>query len=66
VLNKDKSLNSNLSSVEVEQLIEDSTISGGMIPKVRTCLEALTAGLSRVRITNLDGLESEGGTVFSN
>ena len=34
-----------------------------MIPKVKTALEALAAGVKQVRITNLDGLAS-GGTVF--
>jgi len=31
---------------------------------VRTALEALEAGVSRVRITDLDGVTSGGGTVF--
>ena len=64
VLNKDKSLIPNLSISAAEALIADGTISGGMIPKVRTCLEALAAGVSRVRITNLDGLTDNAGTVF--
>jgi acetylglutamate kinase len=35
-----------------------------MIPKVRTALEALDAGVSRVRITDLNGVTNNSGTVF--
>ncbi len=65
VLDKDKQLISTLTQTQTQTLIADGTISGGMIPKARTCLEALAAGVSRVRITNLDGLVNEGGTIFS-
>ncbi len=65
VLDKQKSLISNLSSAQVDALIADGTIFGGMIPKVRTALEALDAGVSRVRITDLHGLLNNTGTVFS-
>ena len=34
-------------------LIEDGTISGGMIPKVKSCLEAIEGGVQNVHI--LDG-----------
>jgi acetylglutamate kinase len=54
-----------LSAAQAEALIANGTISGGMIPKVRTALEALNAGVGRVRITNLDGVASNGGTVFA-
>jgi acetylglutamate kinase len=53
-----------LSRAEVESLIGDGTISGGMIPKVRAALTALDAGVAAARITNLAGLEA-GGTVIS-
>lgn len=36
-----------------EQLIENGTISGGMIPKVRACTEAVEQGVNRVHI--IDG-----------
>jgi acetylglutamate kinase len=65
VLDSNKSLLSNLTSVQVNALIADGTIFGGMIPKVRTALEALDAGVKRVRITNLDGLTQGSGTVFA-
>ncbi len=54
-----------LTHTEVEALIADGTINGGMIPKVRTALEALTSGIRQSVITNLAGLQSTGGTVFS-
>ena len=38
---------------EAKQLIEDGTIGGGMIPKIRNCVEAVEEGVSRVHI--LDG-----------
>jgi acetylglutamate kinase len=49
---------------DTEALIDDGTINGGMIPKVRTALEALTLGVTQSVITNLAGLQSAGGTVF--
>jgi acetylglutamate kinase len=52
-----------LTAVEVEGLIADGTISGGMIPKVRSALAALEAGVRSARITNLAGLVSGAGTV---
>ncbi|MGC9360359.1 MAG: acetylglutamate kinase [Anaerolineae bacterium] len=47
-----------------ESLILEGVITGGMVPKVRSALEALDAGVGRVRITNLDGLAAEGGTLI--
>lgn len=38
---------------EAKHLIADGTISGGMIPKIRNCIEAVEQGVSRVHI--LDG-----------
>ena len=37
---------------EISGLIEDGTISGGMIPKVEACREALNAGVEVVRMVN--------------
>lgn len=53
-----------LDDIQVESLIQEGTISGGMVPKVRSALYALNAGVPRVRITNLAGLCSDGGTCF--
>ena len=55
-----------LDDAQVASLIEDGTISGGMVPKVRSALSALEAGVPRVRITNLPGLCTDGGTCFVN
>ena len=38
---------------EVEALIQNGTISGGMIPKVQSCVEAIHKGVNRVHI--IDG-----------
>jgi len=38
---------------QAEKYIEDGTISGGMIPKIQNCVEAITKGVSRVHI--MDG-----------
>ena len=54
-----------LTTVAAEALIADGTVTGGMIPKVRTALDALGRGVPRVRIVNLAGLSASGGTVFS-
>ncbi len=64
VLDNHKSLIPNLSGAQAEALIADGTVFGGMIPKVRTALEALDAGVSKVRITDLDGVVSGNGTIF--
>ena len=53
VLDKSKSLISDLSVNDARRLIADGTISGGMIPKVETCIEALEQGVEGVVI--LDG-----------
>jgi acetylglutamate kinase len=53
-----------LSQQQIEGLIADGTISGGMIPKVRAALTALDAGVQAARITNLEGLASGAGTMI--
>jgi acetylglutamate kinase len=55
---------STLTPDQVEALIASSTISGGMIPKVRSAMLALGQGVTSVRITDLEGLATEGGTCF--
>jgi acetylglutamate kinase len=50
-----------LSAQQIADLIADGTIHSGMIPKVRSALTALGAGVRSARITNLAGLAS-GGT----
>jgi len=53
VLDKSKKLIKQLSLADARRLIADGTISGGMIPKVETCIEALDQGVEGVVI--LDG-----------
>ncbi|MGH6771483.1 MAG: acetylglutamate kinase [Xanthobacteraceae bacterium] len=53
VLDKSKNLIKQLSADDARRLIADGTISGGMIPKVETCLYALDQGVEGVVI--LDG-----------
>ena len=53
VLDKQGNLISTLRMEEAESLIKDGTISGGMIPKVNCCLEALGSGVKKTHI--IDG-----------
>jgi acetylglutamate kinase len=53
VLDKSKKLIPQLSVADARKLIADGTISGGMIPKVETCIYALDQGVEGVVI--LDG-----------
>jgi acetylglutamate kinase len=53
VLDKSKQLIKQLSADDARRLIADGTISGGMIPKVETCIDALERGVEGVVI--LDG-----------
>ncbi len=53
VLDKNKNLISSLSRFEAVVGIEDGTMVGGMIPKVKCCLEALEEGVDKAMI--IDG-----------
>ncbi len=53
VLDKDKKLLQSLTPQRVQELIVDGTVSGGMIPKVETCLAAVAQGVEGAVI--LDG-----------
>lgn len=46
------SIISYMSRKQAEEYIEDGTISGGMIPKVRCCLDALEKGVKSVHVLN--------------
>jgi acetylglutamate kinase len=52
VLDRDRNLIDELSVAEAKALIGDGTISGGMIPKVETCIEAIERGVEGVVILN--------------
>lgn len=52
VLDKDGKLIDELTVAQAQELIADGTISGGMIPKVETCIEAIERGVEGVVILN--------------
>jgi acetylglutamate kinase len=45
VLDKNKNLIKELSTEDSRRLIADGTISGGMIPKIETCMSAVMQGV---------------------
>jgi acetylglutamate kinase len=53
VLDKNKQLIPKLTAAQARRLIADGTISGGMIPKIETCLDAVEEGVEAAVI--LDG-----------
>jgi acetylglutamate kinase len=53
VLNKEKKLMSEISSTKIFGMIKDGTITGGMIPKINTCLDSVSNGVRGVVI--MDG-----------
>ncbi|MES2984562.1 MAG: acetylglutamate kinase [Pseudomonadota bacterium] len=53
ILTKAKELISSIDALEIDALLADGTITGGMIPKVETCVNALRAGVTAAHI--LDG-----------
>lgn len=53
VMDKNGAIIQSLTVSQAQALIRDGTISGGMIPKVQTCIDALKAGVEAVVI--LDG-----------
>ena len=73
VLDKEGKLIVHLSSSDIPSLKADGTLSGGMIPKIDCCLDALSKGVDRVTIVDgrvencllLELLTDQGiGTVF--
>lgn len=53
VLDKEKNLLTDLTPADIERLRQDGTISGGMIPKLETCVHAVEAGCEAAVV--LDG-----------
>ena len=53
VLNKEKKLISEITSSKILEMIKDGTITGGMIPKINTCLDSVNNGVRGVVI--MDG-----------
>ena len=52
VLDRDKNLISEINSAVAEKMINDGDISGGMIPKINTCLDAVNNGVTAVVIVS--------------
>ena len=50
VLDKKKKLIEEVSSSEILEMIKNETITGGMIPKINTCLDAISNGVTAVGI----------------
>jgi acetylglutamate kinase len=53
VLDSDKKLIANISVTKAESMINDKIITGGMIPKIKTCLETVASGVKAAVI--IDG-----------
>ena len=50
VLDKDKKLIEEISSSKILEMVKNETITGGMIPKINTCLDAVNNGVTAVGI----------------
>ena len=53
VLNNDQKLITEINSASIKELIENETITGGMIPKIKNCLDVASNGVKGVVI--IDG-----------
>jgi acetylglutamate kinase len=53
VLDREGQLHSSLTRLQAVTMMEDGAISGGMIPKIKCCLEAIEEGVAKAHI--LDG-----------
>jgi acetylglutamate kinase len=52
VLDRDGQLIKSLTTAEAQALIDDGTISGGMIPKIESCIDVIAEGVEGVVIIN--------------
>ena len=52
VLDKKKKLIEEITSYEITEMINDETITEGMIPKIKACLYAVNNGVTAVGIIN--------------
>ena len=59
VLDKNNTLIEEISSSKILEMIDDNTITEGMIPKINTCLDAVNNGVTAVAI-----IDGEKNTLF--
>ena len=52
MLDKNGQLIKSLTTAEAQALIDDGTISGGMIPKIESCIDVIAEGVEGVVIIN--------------
>lgn len=52
IIDRNKKILPTLTKKQVKKLINNETISGGMLPKVQACLEALEGGVSKTHIVD--------------
>ena len=52
VMDKEGELISSIKAEQIKKMVDDKTISGGMIPKIEYALEALNSGVDKVHIIN--------------
>ncbi|MBI1748125.1 MAG: acetylglutamate kinase [Acidobacteria bacterium] len=57
VLDHDGRVIRQVTSAEIDRLIADNVISGGMLPKLQACREAVAKGVSHVRIVPPDAFD---------
>ena len=53
ILDKNEQLLTGVSPVDIDRLVEDGTIFGGMLPKISSALDAARSGVNSVHI--IDG-----------
>jgi acetylglutamate kinase len=51
-INDSTTLISQLTPGQTKELISDGTVSGGMVPKLENCLDALSRGIPKAHIIN--------------
>ena len=67
VLDKDKNTIKEIKINEVDNLIKDEVITGGMIPKINSCKQAVEKGVKEVLIIDgASGIKKLNGTVIIN
>jgi acetylglutamate kinase len=52
VLDQSKALIAELDAARIDELIANGTISGGMIPKVQSALDALSMGVAKCHVVD--------------